>query len=60
MNFYPKIQGEDKRNIMFKLFNRDVKQNILKKCNVVKTKEVPHHRKPNTTKKYNLIYNGTG
>ena len=25
-----KIQGEDKRNIMFKLCNRDVKQNIIK------------------------------
>ena len=32
----PKIQGEDKGNIMFKLCNRDVKQNILKSCKVVK------------------------
>ena len=35
----PKIQGEDKRNIMFKFCNRDVKQNILKSCKVVKPKK---------------------
>ena len=35
----PKIQGEDKRNIMFKLCNRDVKQNILKSYKVVKQKK---------------------
>ena len=35
----PKIQGEDKRNIMFKPCNRDVKQNILKSCKVVKPKK---------------------
>ena len=32
----PKIHGEDKRNIMVKLCNRDVKQNILRSCKVVK------------------------
>ena len=32
----PKIQGEDKRNIMLKLCNRDVKQNFLKSWKVVK------------------------
>ena len=32
----PKIQGEDKGNIMFKLCNRYVKQHIFKSCNVVK------------------------
>ena len=36
----PKIQGEEKRNIMFKLCNRDVKQNILKSCKVVKPKKI--------------------
>ena len=35
----PKIQGEDKRYIMFKLCNRDVKQNILKSCKIVKPKK---------------------
>ena len=35
----PNIQGEDKRNIMFKLCDRDVKQNILKSCKVVKPKK---------------------
>ena len=35
----PKIQGEDKRNILFILCNRDVKQNILKSCKVVKPKK---------------------
>ena len=35
----PKIQGEGKRNIMFKLCNKDVKQNILKSCKVVKPKK---------------------
>ena len=35
----PKIQGEDKRNIVFKLSNRDVEQNILKYCSVVKPKK---------------------
>ena len=35
----PKTQGEDKRNIMFKLCNRDVKLNILKSCKVVKPKK---------------------
>ena len=34
----PKIQGEDKRN-MFKLCNRDLKQNILKCFKVVKPKK---------------------
>ena len=53
----PKTQGEDKRNIMFKLCNRDVKLNILiKKLQGCKTKEVLHQRKPYTTKKYNLAY----
>ena len=56
----PKIHGEDKHNIMFKLCNRDVKQNILKCCKVVKPKEFLHQRKPHTTKKYNLICNATG
>ena len=31
----PKMQGEDKCNIMLKLCNIDVKQNILKCCKVV-------------------------
>ena len=35
----PKTQGEDKRNIMFKLCNRDVKLNILKSCKIVKPKK---------------------
>ena len=35
ISFKPKIQGEDKRDIMFKLCNRDVKRNILKSCKVV-------------------------
>ena len=35
----PKIQGEDKHNIMFKLCNRDEKRNILKSCKVVKPKK---------------------
>ena len=35
----PKIPVEDKRNIMLKLCNRDVKQNILKSCKVVKPKK---------------------
>ena len=35
----PKIQRENKRNIMFKLCNRDVKQNISKNCKVVKPKK---------------------
>ena len=35
----PTIQGEDKHNIMFKLCNRDEKQNILKSCKVVKSKK---------------------
>ena len=37
--FNPNIQGEDKCNIMFKLCNRDVKQDILKSCKVVKPKK---------------------
>ena len=32
----PKIQGQDKRNIIFKLCNSDIKQNNLKSCTVVK------------------------
>ena len=39
IGFKSKIQGEDKRNIMFKLCNSNVKQNILKSCKVVKPKK---------------------
>ena len=35
----PKTQGEDKRNIMFKLCNRDLKLNILNSCKDVKQKK---------------------
>ena len=56
-----KIQGEDKRNIMFKLCNSVVKENILiKKLQLCETQEDQHQRKIHTTEKYNLICNATG